>query len=88
MLSRKFPAGWDFDMLSFALGKGYSLFGLNMLQPSPKDWTVNMLMENQSTHNPNILDPLMASKVHIYIHGDSEEVVGFKLTDNIEMRRQ
>ena len=47
-----------------------------------------MLMENQSTHNPNILDPLMASKVHIYIHGDSEEVVGFKLTDNIQMCRQ
>ena len=62
-LSRHIPEGWDTDMVSSALDKGFLLFGLNMLQPSPRHWTVEILLSNLNTYDPTLLDPFSVPKL-------------------------
>ena len=85
---RKVKLGWNLDMMECAMDMGYSMFGLHMLQPKPGVWMVKMLLENRSTQDPYILDPFLASKVHMYINGDTDKIVGFRITDNMARCRQ
>ena len=88
LLSVNLPAGWKLDMLDYALALGYSVFGLHMLQPKPEVWTVKKLQENRISQDPYVLEPFLATKVQMYVNGETDKIVGFKITDDIARHRQ
>ena len=58
------------------------------LPKEPEVWMVKKLLENRSTQGPYILDPFLATNVQMYVNGDTDKIVGFRITDDRAKRRQ
>ena len=58
-----------------------------MLQPNPKDWTVEMLIKHFNTHGPNILDAFLVGMQGDYVTCRIDEIPGFTITAAVQKYR-
>ena len=59
-----------------------------MLQPSSKDWTVDMSKKHINMHGPNVLDPFLTGMQGAYSNGQRDEIPGFNITAAVAKRRE
>ena len=87
MLGRKVPEGWNEEMVKTVKELGFLQFGLNMLQPSPGHWTVEMLMKHLDTHGPTVLDPYLTGKQGDYSNCKIQDIHGFNIPTSVQQQR-
>ena len=84
----KVPEVWNEEMVDTVKELGFSQFGLNMLQPSPGHWTVDLLMKHLDTHGPTMLDPYLTGKQGDYAKCRIHNIPGFNIPTSVQNRRK